>query len=143
MSFGRYAKDHGELVIRARQFLERHADLISGVVFEIESQHGLVGSDGAGQILANVLRLQDGGIRVEEVNRPSAADQLLRRRNPRAQRQHTHEVVRFPESIAPKRASTHRHEGEHLWYQRSRFDATGAIYVLWSQFARSATGKRR
>src|SRR5206468_995368 len=118
-------------------------DLITGVVFEIESEHGLVRCDSAGEILANVLRLQDGCIRVEEVNRASAADQLLRRRNRRAQYQHTHEVVRFPVSLAPDRASTHRHDREHLWYQRSRFDATGAIYVLWSQFTKSATGKRR
>ena len=69
-----------ERVLVAGQFFQRHADLIAGVKFKIESEGGLTGSNGTRQILALLAAFEHGQVRIEDVGavvRTRAVDQNL------------------------------------------------------------------
>src|SRR5271157_5147435 len=104
------------------------------MILEIEPQRRLVGSDRAGEILANLLGLQNGGVGGEQLDRPSGPrnrHEILSRGNPRRQYQHTPTVVHLPEITAPEHRPGHRHCCEHPWYQRSDSDTTTLSTLLW------------
>jgi hypothetical protein len=67
MAVRRNAKYDAERVLVARQLLQRHADLISSVKFEIESQTRLASSNSTRQILPLLTALEHRQIRIENV----------------------------------------------------------------------------
>ena len=63
---GRHLENHGERVLGPGQFLERHGDVVAAVELEVKAEIRLDRIDVAGEVVADVLGLQNGGIGGEQ-----------------------------------------------------------------------------
>jgi len=89
----KHPENHGEFIALACQFPQRYADVVTGVKLEIEAELRLDGRDGAREIFAGVVGLQDGAIGGKQT-RTAAGDRGLSGRGGRHQK-NTHQQVGY------------------------------------------------
>ena len=82
MTVGSHAKNNRQFIFGPGKFLEGNVHFVTGVKAEIEAQHGLDRSHGAGKILADILGLEHGEVSIHHVQ-PVAARACELRLSPR------------------------------------------------------------
>src|SRR6266566_9875128 len=86
-----HPENGGQQVLRAGQLPERDADLVAGVELHVKAKQRLDRADRARQILAGVLRFENGGVGIKDTYQttgPGALDDGLRPK--RGGDEHTH-----------------------------------------------------
>ena len=109
---GRHAEDHGEHVVAAGEVLERDADIVAGVEFEVEAENGFDGRDRAGNVFANLPGFEDCRVGSEEPHRAAGSGgrhEHLGGKTTACHHARTSEELRFPHPSVTRDSGYHHH----------------------------------